>query len=384
VTVLTATIKPLRDAANLEASWRTLEALHPRPFFLSWEWTATAIEAARDDLYVVEISADDGRLAGLGLLCPITEVRHKFIRIRQLRLNEVGENAAQTVPVEYNNFLIAPGDDDAAWDAVLTALEQPGAPPWDEIIVANALVPTEEKVIAHGKLVHRRAESTSGFVDLGACRKGGGADLGGYLATLGRNTRSQIKRSIRLYEEYDPVTMTRATTLHEAKSYFASLAQLHETKWRARGKSGVLSNEYLWKFHTNLIERCFDSGKVELLCAAAGGEPFGWLYNFVDRGRVLFNLSGFKTETDNRYKPGLVTQALAIEAHLKGGMEVYDFMAGTDRYKLNLGERGPDIVTFAIQRKRPVIIAENAARRVKTKILAALGANRRSKLTTGD
>jgi len=121
-------------------------------------------------------------------------------------------------------------------------------------------------------------------------------------------------------------------------------------------------------FHRRLIADALPRGEVEMLRASAGGEGFGWLYNFVSRGRVLFYLSGFRAEDDNRLKPGLVSHALAVERHLHSGAQVYDFMGGTNRYKTSLGQAGPDITALALQRRVPVLMLEDVARAVKTRL----------------
>ena len=145
------------------------------------------------------------------------------------------------------------------------------------------------------------------------------------------------------------------------------MGERHEAKWRERGQNGVLSDTHLYDFHTAFIERGFHFGAVELLKFSAGDAPFAWLYNFIDNKRVLYYMGGFEPAPDNRHKPGLLAHALAIAAHLKDGMDAYDFMVGGDRYKYNLGTRGPDMASFAIQRRTPALMLENAARHFKNR-----------------
>ena len=103
---------------------------------------------------------------------------------------------------------------------MLAALQQANAPSWDEIIVANALDATEGFALAHSSGVHRRAAGGSAFADLKALRQSEDNAFDAYLGGLGKNTRSQIRRSLRLYEERGPVKMERARCIEEAKSFF--------------------------------------------------------------------------------------------------------------------------------------------------------------------
>ena len=46
-------------------------------------------------------------------------------------------------------------------------------------------------------------------------------------------------------------------------------------------------------------------------------------------------------------------------------MDVYDFMGGEQRYKFELGNSGPRIVSIAIQRPNLMLAAERPLRRLK-------------------
>jgi len=365
---LIASISPLRDFSVAAQLWRSMEARVDCPFFLSWDWITAAIGDLRENLYLAEIRNVEGDLYGLGIFCALTEQRNSFVNARQLRLHEFGTSSDQSIVIEYNTLLTKPTFEAPVWQALLKALHEPTAPEWDEVIIVNAALSTEEIVRKFHPKIHRRAKSKSGWVNLKSMRDRGAKNIDDYLANISRNTRSQIKRALRLYSERGSVQLTRATTKEDALFYMKNLAALHELKWRARGADGLITQRHFFDFHTRLIERCFDKGRIELLRASAGDEPFGWLYNFIDGNRILFNVGGFKPEIDNKYKPGLVTQALAIESHLKTGADAYDFLAGTDRYKFSLGEDGPDMTSFAIQKQTPTLIVESAARSIKTGI----------------
>ena len=70
-------------------------------------------------------------------------------------------------------------------------------------------------------------------------------------------------------------------------------------------------------------------------------------------------------DSDRRLKPGLVTHTLCIEDHLNGTANVYDFMAGDNRYKTSLGEPGPTIVSFVAEKAHPLLQVENCLRHLK-------------------
>jgi CelD/BcsL family acetyltransferase involved in cellulose biosynthesis len=65
---------------------------------------------------------------------------------------------------------------------------------------------------------------------------------------------------------------------------------------------------------------------------------------------VAFYQSGLAAPADHHDKPGYLCHAAAIEAAAAAGLEVYDFMAGDDRYKQNLATDEVTLVWARLQR----------------------------------
>lgn len=358
-------ITAVTDRSALRDRWTALEARSNCAFFLSWQWIGTWLESLDAAPLLLSVTAQDGRDIGLGLFVQAVETRQKVLRVRQLRLHDTGIRSRDAVTIEFNTLLTETGMESAAWQSALTALHDPGAPRWDELIVSGATDETAQILGTQGLGLHRRAATTSAHVDLAGLRVNGVNDRDGYIASLGKNTRSQIRRAVRLYEEHGPLTLTPCTDID---AFFLELGEHHEAKWREAGIDGATANADYMTFHRAMIGTALPRGGVEMLRASAGDYAFGWLYNFVHRGAVLFYLSGFRAEQDNRLKPGLVTHALAVERHLQAGAHVYDFMGGTNRYKSSLGQPGPDIVSLALQKRVPKLMLENMARQIRTRL----------------
>lgn len=368
---LDAKLYGLSDISALEAEWRDLETRADRAFFLSWTWIGTWLETFTVSPWVIRVCDSSNRVIGLGIFSEASETRKKIIRAKQLRLHETGDPEQDVITIEYNTILAERGMEQAVWFAAMKALNGQDAPKWDEVIVGGATDAEAALFSQLGLTVHRRAEAASAFVDLAGLREKGIVDADGYIATLGKSTRAQIRRSMKLYRKRGELELDVAGSLSEAREFLAELSPHHEAKWNAAGQRGATQKEEYMRFHTRMIERAYApdcSNGVEFLRARAGDHSFGWLYNFVDRGRVLFYLSGFVFEDDNKLKPGLVTHALAIEHHLQAGMEAYDFMGGENRYKSSMGQKGPDVVAYALQRKTLPMMLERAARELKAKL----------------
>lgn len=182
-------------------------------------------------------------------------------------------------------------------------------------------------------------ESESPFVDLDTIR----ALDGGYLSSLSSNTRSQIRRSLRLYEErFGPPVTEVAESPGEALSWFEEMVGLHQATWEARGEAGAFAERRVVAFYQDLIETTTveRSGfRTEMLRVRFGDQTIGILLNFIYQGHVAFYQSGLSYHDDSKLKPGLVTHAQAIALSVDRGDLVYDFLGGEEegvRYKRSL------------------------------------------------
>ena len=351
---------PSHRIDNLEKLWTDLEARADGSFFLSWHWIGTwlAFLPARTRPHVL-VARRQGSVVGLALLCPRTLWRFGVLRTRCWLLHETGERVYDRLFMEYNGILA----DRSCAGAVMSACFE-----WmgrrltncDELILGG-LDPAAEATVRRvaNRLGHtlqvRIADSTQ-WVDLDSVRKQGGD----YLATLGKNTRAAVKRAMRLYTERGPLEYRVATTVDEAMADFDAMEILHQTSWTARGQSGAFANPAFRPFHERLITNGVQAGAVRLCRISVAGEPIGFLYNFVHRGRVLNYQGGFAYETDKRLKPGLVSHVLAIEDTLKRGEPCYDFMSTPAGHKpllsnneqpMNWIALGPDRLTRQIDAK---------------------------------
>jgi CelD/BcsL family acetyltransferase involved in cellulose biosynthesis len=178
-----------------------------------------------------------------------------------------------------------------------------------------------------------RREQPAPFADLAAIRQAGGYVLGAFST----NTRQQVRRSDREFRLHGPILVRREDTLRGAEQGLDRLAALHQATWQARGQPGCFARPFFRRFHRALIAEGLPRGEVALLDVSAGGATIGVLYNFVWRGRMLAYQSGFAYQPgEARAKPGLSCHHAAMRCALDSGLDVYDFLAGDDRYKRSL------------------------------------------------
>ncbi|WP_157618974.1 GNAT family N-acetyltransferase [Skermanella stibiiresistens] len=327
---------PVGRVPDLAALWRDLEGRAAGSFFLSWLWIGCWLDnlpaTTRPHLL---IARRRGHVVGLAILCRRVVWRRRVIRTPTWLLHETGDAAIDNLTIEYNGILADRTDADGVAVACLTWLARNPTALGD--LAFGGLAPRDETLVRAvaadlGFRCRVVRSDTAHHVDLDKLRGQGGD----YRAGLGRSTRAGVNRALRLYQERGGIDFQVAGNVDQALRFFDGLEILHRRTWAARGQSGAFACPVFGSFHRTLIRQGMASGAVRLCRVSAGGEPFGYLYNFVWRGAVLNYQSGFAYEDDNRMKPGLVSHVLAIEDSLARGEAVYDFMAGAAGHKEHL------------------------------------------------
>jgi CelD/BcsL family acetyltransferase involved in cellulose biosynthesis len=353
------------DAAAIERLWRDLEDRAEINFYLSWAWIGAWIAEAGPPDFVL-VGRAGGEVVCLGLLNKAVERRHGFVRSRTLCLHETGDEKKDVIFIEYNTFLTDRRFDPVDAEAIAFLRANAAAlGGYDEIQLGGFAEPRYAAIAAAGYKTHVQSLKTTAQVDLDAVRAAGGD----YLATLSANTRQQIRRAMRFYEERGPLSLRAAGSVGEAKAWFEEMGRLHEQAWRAKGEGGAWRFPFLLAFHRRLIDTAFADGGIEIVRVDCGGTPIGYIHCLVKGGWIGSYLSGFAYESDNKARPGLVSFALYIQEKLKSEAQVFDFLAGDHRYKTSLGKPGPRMYWFSVQEDRWQLRLEDALRGVKQKVL---------------
>lgn len=362
-------ITALTDVETVVAAWRDVEADADSSFFVSADWTDAWLRSLPEDAlpHLVRIALDDDS-AALALLGRTRTRRREVIRSRVLALHETGDRELDIFTVEHNRLLAPAGSEADAWHTLLTNLAARGDG-WDELRVSGVTRSEHDRIRAaadEAGLDTRLIDSKPYyFVDLQSLRESGQD----YLGSLSRNTRHQVRRSAKLYEqEYGEVTLRSAESVEEALAFFSRLCELHEAYWNNRGLPGAFATQLSQAFHRRLITNCVPEGRVQLTRICAGEHEIGYLYNFVHRGTVSSYQSGFNYSADNRVKPGLLGHCLAVEKQIESGQDVYDFLMGRSQYKSSLSTDEGEMSWLSIQRPRLMFRLEALAQQIKVRL----------------
>jgi CelD/BcsL family acetyltransferase involved in cellulose biosynthesis len=359
---LAVTLGACPAAADLAPEWRALERDAEASFFTSWTWIGGWLQRLERRHQPQLLRATrHGRVVGLGILVPALSRRLKLLPSPSLHLHTTAERQHDDLSIEHNGLLLERGDAPGIAAAMLEELCEPRHR-WQQLRFPGLSVPPPFPPRLPARMIARRESGDAYRVNLTALREGGGD----YLARLSRNTRSQIRRSIKAYAALGPLRVTAAASLPEALRFLDRLKFHHQKAWVSRGAAGAFANPLFEQFHRQLIARGFASGEVQLLQAAAADHEIGYLYNFVHRGHVSCYQSGFHYGVlAGNHHPGMAVHALAIQHCTDLGLGHYDFLAGSERYKQQLATDRYPMFDLSIHRRSLSLRLEEAWRGLK-------------------
>ena len=191
----------------LEHEWRGLEAVGRTSFFTSWHWIGTLLAtvppAHRPELLRGTVRGETVALALLG--ANNNRRRYGLVRSRSLHLNETGDARFDSLTIEHNGLLAASEFEPVILES-LTAWFADRCDEADELYFAGSQLRLPESAIEGSGLLRREIIVPSFSVDL--CRlEQNGRQI---FSILSANTRQQLRRAFRHYEQFGPLQLREA------------------------------------------------------------------------------------------------------------------------------------------------------------------------------
>ena len=161
-----------------------------------------------------------------------------------------------------------------------------------------------------------------------------GVDFDGYLDTLGKKARHEIRRKLRRAQSRGEVRLEEsADPLRELDSFI----QLHQRKW---GKAGLFPANAGGDAGRVFIRRLFETfgphGLVRLSFLTVDGRRIAAGIH-LDDGRVIYYYNAGVDPDARDLSPGVVMIARYMEAAIALGRQRFDFMRGDEPYKYDWG-----------------------------------------------
>ncbi|WP_306253306.1 GNAT family N-acetyltransferase [Parvularcula sp. IMCC14364] len=345
---------------HLVADWTKLAASTSHTVFQAPGWIKAWLPLAITRAKLTAFRVFDDDLVACAIVGQNKVRKLPGIHIHEVRLSESADDLLDSIYVEYNRPLCKPRYQSICDRLIFKQLFD-SFPNVGSFVFRNIDNNTRESLLECtydvGWPCYLVEEGFSWATDLST----DGEVESPQTAQFSKNTRAQLQRSIRLYTETEPLTVTEAKDTAQRQEIWKKLAELHQASWQKRGKTGVFGNSDFVEFHERLIT---DSPElVSLLEIRAGAKTIGCLYNHIHDGTSSSYQSGFLYEDDNRFKPGLVSHYLAMRHYADLGYTAYDMMYGEARYKRSLGKQYQKLSTIEVT---PPGLRRNAINFLKT------------------
>jgi len=348
------TIEPLLPLEVLGRMWKQLDATGLHSFFLTWTWIGTWLRCLPSPprVMLLRITRED-ETVGLSVVT-LKRGTRSGMAITQAWLNSTGDPAYDCITIEHNGFASSGVRREDLW-AAFREWFAVGGPAVDEFLLNGVDVVQ----LPRGGGVPNVENSEYGY----RAPLANFTTLEGFMSSLSRNSRQQLRRSMRAYERKGPLSVEVAGDTQTALTFFAQMKALHIRSWTRRKNRHAFSSSFFETFHRSLIRRGVTNGTVDLLRISAGDQAIGYLYNFRHNGTVSSYQSGFD-DVDGQLRPGYVCHALAIAHYAAAGMSSYDFLGGTNQLKQSFGPQRYELCGYRLHKKTPLFRADILARRV--------------------
>ncbi len=168
-----------------------------------------------------------------------------------------------------------------------------------------------------------------------------------YLTILTARDRHELRRKRRRFSTSFPQADVRRATAESAPADVARFIALHTAE---ESEKGVFLQGWRARFFSEAALALAAVGKLRLEFLEIEDEPIAASFGFVEGGAYHLYNSTFV----RRYgwaAPGLMLVSALIEDAIEERLELFDFMRGTERYKLRLGGRLQPMYDAILDRK---------------------------------
>jgi CelD/BcsL family acetyltransferase involved in cellulose biosynthesis len=359
------------------ATWDSLVAANPWAtpfsrwaFHRAW-WDAYGATAHEQTLVVVDPDAP-ASAAPIGIV-PLMHRHHVEPTDAATHTTMRRAQGEQLTPVEphakaiffgasyhsdYATVLAAPADLPAVAEAAVEWLATPGADaahpaPWDVVdlrrlrcgdAAADAFAAAfGRREMAAGWTLNVEREDVCPVVILPD-----GADFEGYLNTLGKKGRHEIRRKVRRAEAAGEVRLEDSS---DPVADLEAFVDLHQKRFGEEGlfpatEGGAASR----LFFRRLFELLGPDGTIRLTFVSVGGRRIAAGIYFETADSYLYFNAGVDPDARD-LSPGVVLTARLIERAIAAGKLRVDFLRGHEPYKYEWGARDEPIQRLLVRRR---------------------------------
>jgi len=329
----------------VQAIWLDLMQKAAPNFFLHWTWISSwlvSINESVDFIYAVDKK--------MGTNTPIEEIplhcifgcavihKNSQFSLQNLvfqqasMLNRTGLKNQDQMWIEYNDFLIDQQYENDARDTLAQYTMRHKLGSLQMGITDTKLV---EQLCQRNNWQYAPISQTLAYQKTISPKH---EDIAALIADFSKNTKSQLRRSIKLLKENDDLQMSIAESCEQATQWFEDSGDLHKSLWQSTAYGSGFDNPIFIAFHKRLIAQLFSQGHIVVAKYSLNNSVVGYIYGFIYQQTFHFYLSAFAKSPNSKIKLGLVAHLYLMQLLASKNICVYDFMGGTARYKESLSD----------------------------------------------
>jgi len=348
------------DGLVADTAWTTPFSRH----CVQRAWWDAYGDTAHDQTLVVSDESAPSEIVAIAPLMHRHELEPGDVAARTTIRHQVGP-ALKPVPesatavffgasyhADYATVLVGPDDLIPACEAIAAALAAEDPSRWDVVDLrrmragdpsVDALAAAfENQATDSCWQVTREREDVCPVLTLPP-----GLDFEGYLDTLDKKERHEVRRKIRRASASGRIVLERSA---QPLADLDAFVELHQKRWGADGlfpptAGGAASR----RFFAGLFEICAPEGLLDLCFLSVGGRRIAAGVTFDDGKSTYYYNAGVDPDARD-LSPGVVMVACYIQRAIELGRTRLDFLRGNEPYKYEWGAVDEPIERLLVQR----------------------------------
>jgi CelD/BcsL family acetyltransferase involved in cellulose biosynthesis len=175
-------------------------------------------------------------------------------------------------------------------------------------------------------------------------------------------------QQLRKHKGFEYKTITHPEEIGVA---FERFLVLHEARWDGKGGSSATGHEVRRAFHRDVVNRLAHAGLIRFDELWLEGACRASIYGIDDGHYYYFYNSGYDPDWKS-ISPGMVLLGLSLEAAVKRGIKVYDFLRGEENYKFDWANSRRETVCVHVSRSHPLVAFFIACERARIAVRTAV------------
>jgi CelD/BcsL family acetyltransferase involved in cellulose biosynthesis len=316
--------------ARMRAEWTDLLDASGAGLFNAWEWLYPWCRRLAPQREPVILTARDAAGSLVGLM-PLGLERRRVLGRRVRRLAFLGETI---VGSDYLDAIARRGMEEAVGRAFAQELRAMRGG-WDALDLLD--LREDSPTVAHLRDAFRDAPvrvSQRYVCPYETFTPGEPFDA--FLSRTGR--RDNYLRRRKWLEKQEGYAIERTETAADLAGPLSEFFRLHAARWAADGGSQGIAGPRVEAFHRDATHLLAERGVLRLYTMRVGGRAVASVYGLFHRNAFLYYQSGYDPEWRNR-SVGLVLVGETFKDAIEAGLVEYDFLRGTEPYKLDWTRR---------------------------------------------